>query len=81
MTVTILASIFLAIMLLIAFIGFKVGAKTPKPTEDLYVEKCALCRRKFNKGTLIERQVGDYKLLYFCPECITGLHNELIRKN
>lgn len=81
MTVTILASIFLALIVLIAFVGFKVAANPPRSTEDINTEKCSLCRAKFNKSVLIERQVGDHKLLYFCPECITALHNDLVSKN
>lgn len=81
MTVTILASLFLALIVLIALIGFKVAANQPKSTEDLNVEKCSLCRSKFSKSVLIERQVGDYKLLYFCPSCIHSLHDELISRN
>ncbi len=81
MTVTILASIFLALILLIAFIGFKLAATQPKPTEDLATEKCSLCRSKFNKSVLIERQVGDHTLYYFCPACVKSLHDELITRN
>ncbi len=81
MTLTILASIFLVLILLFAFIGFRVGMKPAPPAADINTEKCAVCREKFNKATLIERQIGDYKLMYFCPSCITKLHQELIQNN
>ncbi|MEK7250346.1 MAG: hypothetical protein AAB209_08000 [Bacteroidota bacterium] len=81
MTVTILASIFIAFILFIALIGFKTVIKQGKSPEDLNTEKCSLCREKFSKSMLIERQIGDYKLLYFCPSCINSLHNEMVSKN
>jgi hypothetical protein len=81
MTVTILASLFLLIILLMAFVGFTAARKQTRPSDEPHMEKCSLCCRRFNKATLVERQVGDYKLLYFCTACIGELHNEVVRKN
>lgn len=81
MTLTILASVFLVLILLLAVIGFRAGIKPAPPAADINTEKCTVCREKFNKAMLIERQIGDYKLMYFCPDCITKLHNELIHKS
>ncbi|HXG00302.1 MAG TPA: hypothetical protein VNL69_05920 [Bacteroidota bacterium] len=81
MTVTILAAIFLAFLVLLAIIGFKAATRKPISPEELAMEKCSICRSKFNKTLLIERQVGDYRLLYFCPSCIKSLHDELVSRN
>lgn len=81
MTITVLASIFIAAILLIAVLGFKLVIKQGKPPEELNSERCSVCREKFNKSLLVERQIGDYKLLYFCPACITKLHNDMVSNN
>lgn len=81
MTITVLASIFIAFILFIAFIGFKTVIKQGKSPEELNMEKCSICLKKFKKSMLVERQIGDYKLLFFCPSCITTLHNEMVSKN
>ncbi|MER3523984.1 MAG: hypothetical protein C4326_07935 [Ignavibacteria bacterium] len=81
MTLTILASLFLGLILLVALIGFTVAAKRPHHVDELPTEKCSICRSKFSTSVLIERQIGDYKLLYFCPSCITALHDELVSRN
>ena len=81
MTITVLASVFIAVMLFIALLGFKTVIKQGKSPEDLNTEKCSLCREKFSKTMLVERQVGDYKLLYFCASCIASLQNDLVSKN
>lgn len=81
MTVTILAVGFLLLVLAIAVFGFKAIVKQGKTPEDINKERCSLCRQSFSKSQLIERQIGDYKLFYFCSNCITQLHTELISKN
>jgi hypothetical protein len=81
MTVTVLASIFIAVLLFIALVGFKAVIKQGKPPEEINLEKCSICREKFNKSMLVEREIGDYKLLFFCPACISKLHNEMVSKN
>lgn len=81
MTFTVLASLFLVLILLIAFIGFKAARTQPLPRPDMHKERCSICRQQFNKNQLIERQVGDYRVLFFCRSCITGLHAELLGKN
>ena len=81
MTVTVLAAVFLLVVLAIAVFGFKAIVKQGKPPEDINTERCSLCRQSFSKSQLIERQIGDYKLFYFCNKCITQLHTELISKN
>lgn len=81
MTLTVFAALFLGLILLVALIGFKVATKPLQPPGEPQMEKCSICRSKFSKSILIERQIGDYKLLYFCPSCITSLHDELVSRN
>ncbi|MBI1807183.1 MAG: hypothetical protein HYR76_09055 [Ignavibacteria bacterium] len=81
MAVTVLAALFLFALVLTAFFGYKyLGKKTTAP-ENINNEKCSICRQKFEKKMLIERQIGDYKLLYFCRECIVRLYADLGIKN
>ena len=81
MTVTVLAIGFILVVLLLALFGFKAVIKQGKAPEDINKERCSLCRQQFTKTQLIERQVGDYRLYFFCASCIDSLHNELVSKN
>jgi hypothetical protein len=81
MTISILAVLFLLVIVAVAFFGFKAIIRQGKAPEDLNKEKCSLCRVSYNKAQLVERQVGDTRLYYFCPSCIGSLHSELISKN
>ena len=81
MIVTVLAIVFLIILLLVAIVGFKAIIKQGKSPQDLNNERCSLCREQFLKSQLVERQIGDYKLMYFCGSCIIKLHTELTSKN
>jgi len=81
MTVTILASVFIVVVLAIAIFGFKAIIRQGKPVADINMEQCSLCRKQFHKNQLIERQIGDYRLFFFCSSCINELHRELTTKN
>ena len=81
MSVTILAVVFLLVLLAIALFGFKAIVKQGKAPEDINKERCSICRQTYHKSQLVERQVGDYKLFYFCSDCITKLHAELISRH
>ena len=82
MTITILALAFLILIGFIAYIGYKTVIKQgPKIPEELSTEKCSICRDRFAKELLVERQIGDYRLLYFCRNCIMGLYADLGMKN
>jgi hypothetical protein len=37
---------------------------------------CSICRKTFSRDLLVEREIGDYKLLYFCNECIEKLYGD-----
>ena len=81
MSVTILAALFLVILLLAAILGYKGVIKRGKNPENLNDERCSVCGGQFNKSQLVERQVGDYRLYFFCASCITNLYNEMTSKN
>jgi hypothetical protein len=74
MAVTILALLFLVLLLIVAFAGFRILERGGKPAAGIPLQKCSLCLRPFEKNMLIERQVGDYRLLHFCGDCIDSLH-------
>jgi hypothetical protein len=81
MTISVLAVLFLAVILAVSFVGFRAIIRQGKAPEDINNEKCSICRAQFNRSQLIERQLGDYKLLHFCQSCIMSLHNEILSKN
>ena len=81
MAVTILAVVFLFLLVVIAFFGYNYLGKRVATPESINTEKCSVCRQKFEKTMLIERQIGDYKMLYFCRECVVKLYADLGIKN
>ena len=81
MVITVLAIAFLIIIGFIAFLGYKTVISAKTNPEEINMEKCSICRQKIEKSQLIERQIGDYKLLYFCRECVMKLYADLGLKN
>ena len=81
MIITVLAIAFLVLVGFITFVGYKAVIQRTQSSSELNVEKCSLCREKFDTKDLVMRQVGDYKLLYFCRECILKLYGDLGLKN
>lgn len=81
MAISILAVLFLVTILAVAFIGFRAIIRQGKAREDINRERCSICRMQYNRSQLIERQVGDHRLLLFCQSCILSLHNEVVSKN
>ena len=81
MTLSILALLFLAGILFVAVFGFRTIIRQGKTPDDENRERCSICRERFNRSQLIERQVGDHRLLYFCQTCVMSLHNEMVSKN
>lgn len=81
MAVTLLAILFLVIIAAIAVAGYKFVIRASAPHQSLEMQKCAVCRKEYDKHHLIMRQVGDYKLLYFCRDCILKLYTDLGIKN
>lgn len=77
MIVTILAIAFLILIGFVAFIGYKTVFRRGPGEIPTNSEKCAICRERFDKQLLIERQILDYKLLYFCKKCILSLNHDV----
>ncbi len=73
---TFLAVTFVVLLVGAVFYGFSIVVRKPPTNEELASETCTLCRQKFNKDDLVERQVGDTRLYYFCHDCIEKLYRE-----
>jgi hypothetical protein len=76
MTFTVLAVAFLLFLVVIAVVGFRAAKNQSREVADQTTEKCSLCRESFPKSNLIERQVGEYKVMYFCRGCVEGLEKD-----
>ena len=81
MVITILALLFLGFVLGCVVFGYKAVIKREPNPEGLESEKCSVCKGKFKKAELVERQIGDYKLMYFCRKCIAELHADAGLRN
>ena len=77
MSVTILAVLFLFLIVLCALLGYRIIGKSGTSPAEAHVEKCSLCLQKFDRNQLILRQVGDYKLFFFCRECVMRLYADM----
>jgi hypothetical protein len=81
MAVTILAVVFLFLLVAIAFAGVKILGRGGKKQENADSLKCSLCRRSFEESRMITRQIGDYRLFHFCRDCVLSLYADLGLKN
>ena len=73
MTITALAVAFLFLIIVIVVAAqwlFTQKAGSLRPANN---EQCTICRSYFDKNQLVERQIGDYKMLYFCRQCVEAL--------
>jgi hypothetical protein len=75
-----LAIVFLIALLLFIFYGWGIVMRRTGRKDGVPTEKCSICRREIERSRLIEREVGDYKLYYFCPDCIESLKSDLTQK-
>ena len=81
MAVTVLAATFLIFLIIVAVLGYRVLGRRTAGTAEIDTEKCSVCRERFKKNQLIERQIGDYRILYFCRNCVMGLYSDLGMRN
>ena len=83
MVITILAIAFLILLIFAAIIGYKtlIGRQSMGSPNQIDTEMCTICRARFPKEKLVERQIGDYKVLYFCDKCVLGLSSDVGMKN
>jgi beta-lactamase regulating signal transducer with metallopeptidase domain len=77
MTLTVLAVVFLLLILVVVFVGQRFLSQKTESLKATNQEQCAVCRNTYEKSQLVERQIGDYKILYFCKQCIEGLYTDL----
>ena len=68
-----LAAAFVLLLVLIIFYGMGIVFRAPRSEGQLSMEKCSLCRKEFEKSQLVEREVGDSRVYYFCDSCIRSL--------
>ena len=79
MTFSILAAFFLVMLIAVIFYGYGFIMRSSKLAGQEDAERCTICGEKFVKGELIEREIGDSKLLYFCKTCIIRLYGDLTK--
>ena len=72
---------FVVLLLGGALYGFGIVMRRPPTQEELETEPCTLCGQRIKKENLVERQIGDYKILFFCGECIEKLSLESSKRN
>lgn len=75
--VTFLSILFLIFLVSLIFYGYGFIVAPSKSKKDVELEKCTVCNQKFAKVEMILRQVGDFKLIYFCKTCIQNLSEEI----
>ena len=78
MIVTILASLFLIMLVGVIFYGYGFVMKSAKNRGAEDVERCTLCKNSYPKRQLVERTVGDSRVLYFCKNCISILAEDSV---
>jgi hypothetical protein len=75
--VTTLAILFIVLLVGAILYGFGIVMRRPPTHDELTREKCSLCLQMFPKEELVERQIGDYRVLYFCERCVMNLQADL----
>ncbi len=75
MIVTVLAILFLLLLLATAVVGTRLIQKK-SASASAGTERCTLCGNVFPKKELVLRQVGDARLFHFCRACIVRLAAE-----
>ncbi len=73
MIITTLAIAFILFIVVMIVFGKVAMFQRPADPNDVFTEKCSVCHEKLHKSLLIERQIGGYKMLYFCKKCIDEL--------
>jgi hypothetical protein len=82
MAITILAIVFIILLGLVTVAGYRAVIRgTGGPARGEEQEKCTVCRRAMAKSSMVERQIGDYRILWFCRECITRLASDIGIRN
>lgn len=80
MALTIGAIILLIGLIYLIYYGYSVAVKkTSRPGEEQFV-RCTICQGRFDPSTVVEKQLGDSKLYYFCDECVEELHQAMQKR-
>jgi len=75
----ILTITFLLLLVLFVFYGWGIVMRRSDNGSTITGDRCSLCREHYPKELLIEREIGDYKVYFFCHECIEQLVNDARR--
>ncbi|MEP0822083.1 MAG: hypothetical protein HRF44_04480 [Ignavibacterium sp.] len=70
---TTLAIVFVILLLGSILYGFGIIMRRPPTSNELHTERCSLCKQRFDKKALVERESGDTRVFYFCHDCINRL--------
>jgi hypothetical protein len=81
MALTIGAVVLLVGLIFLVYYGYTIGIKKSTQPGEENLLKCSLCLKRFDRSQLVERQVGDSRLFYFCETCIQSLHQKLDARN
>ena len=81
MSITILAVVFLSLMLLVTYFGYRFIFRKEISGPEASLERCTICRSEFQKSRLIERQSGDTRMYRFCDNCIRSLYQDILSRN
>ncbi len=76
----ILSGLFLLVLVLWIFYGYGIVVKPVEPKSSRKIETCDLCKKRLPRSEMVERQVGDSKLLYFCESCVKNLSKDFALK-
>lgn len=74
---TYLAIGFVLLLIGAIFYGFGIVLRRPPTQEELDEAQCFLCKNRFDRRLLVERVIGDSKIVYFCRQCIADLQKDL----
>ena len=81
MSITILAVVFLSLMLLVTYFGYRFIFRKETSSPETRLERCSICGSESQKSRLIERQSGDTRVYRFCDNCIRNLYQDLIKSS
>ena len=76
--ITYLAVAFVLLIIGAIFYGFGIVLRRPPTKEELESSVCFLCGKRFERAILVERVIGDSKVVHFCRICISGLHADAL---
>jgi len=81
MALTIGAIALIAALIFLIYYGYSVGIRRGIRPGEENRQKCSLCLQSFDRSNLIERQVSDNKVFYFCESCVESLYTEVQQRD